>query len=131
LAASGRHLSDRFAPGFGDGPVYGVGGTRATYQWDSVALDDDGRLPIKVLWVAEPRYEGHALVRGLSVTGGAMRFDGTDPAEMRIEWGDAPSGEWREWPSMTRVSAPGCFAWQVDSEAGSDLIVFEVTGVLG
>ena len=96
-----------------------------------VALDADGQLPIKVLWVAEQRYEGRALVRGLVQAAGSVRFDGTEPDELRIDWTAPPPGEWHEWPSMTRVSQPGCYAWQVDTEAGSDLIVFEVTSVLG
>lgn len=124
--AIGRHLSDKFAPGFGRGPAFAVGGERAIFEVDP-ATAADGWLDVKVLWVGEPNYRGLVLVRGFSVHGEArVRFSGLQEDELQIDWTKTTSADWREWASITLVSQPGCYAWQVDTSAGSELIVFKV-----
>jgi len=125
--ATGRHLSDKFAPGFGDGPAYAVGGERASFVFDPGARDDRGWFPVKVLWVADARYAGCVLVRGFSVEDGTrIHFSGPFSDELRIDWRRATPEDWREWASYTWVPGPGCFSWQVDTADGSDVITFEV-----
>lgn len=35
---------------------------------------------------------------------------------------------WRDYPSHTRLQAPGCYAYQVDTRAGTTVIVFLAKG---
>lgn len=125
--ATGRHLSDKFAPGFGNGPAYAVGGDRASFVDDPTARDDRGRFPVKVLWVADGRFAGLVLVRGFAVEDGTrIQFSGPALDELRIDWRGSASEDWREWASATFVTGPGCYSWQVDTADGSDVITFEV-----
>lgn len=83
----------------------------------------------KVLWVSSPDYDGPALIRGYQIDGtNELRFErGADPpAELRLpeEGGSAPAG-WRNWPSHTRVRAPGCYAYQIDGLDFTEVIVFQ------
>jgi hypothetical protein len=80
------------------------------------------------LWIAGPGYPDRpALIRGGQIDGqNELRFeDGVDPAgELRFEGADLGQG-WRHQPSYTRVSGPGCYAYQVDGLGLSEVIVFE------
>ncbi len=84
---------------------------------------------MKILWVAEPTFTGNVLVRASATTGDRhTKFMGSPGAaddELRIDWAGPGSVGWREWASFTWVSAPGCYQWQVDTEVGSDVIVFK------
>ena len=88
----------------------------------------------KVLWVAAPKYDGPVLIRGGRVdAAGGLGFnaDGGGPplAELQLPPGSAPTntnrGGYREWPSYTRVTSPGCYAYQVDGTDFSYVVVFE------
>jgi hypothetical protein len=73
----------------------------------------------KVLWVGDPAFHGLALVRGHQLDGlNEVRFNaGADPPpELRLDSSapDNTTGGWNNWPSYTRVRAPGCYAYQVD-----------------
>lgn len=83
---------------------------------------------VKVLWVADPSYDGPVLVRG-------HQLDGPNP--LGFEIGKVPFVEmqlhplrgnlargWANWSSTTRVRAPGCYAYQVDGTDFSLVIVF-------
>ena len=128
--------------GIGPGPAYPVG----LYQPGSVlyvefplragplaGLEWSGQ---KVLWFVAPRYRGPVLIRG-------GRLDGPDL--VRFQWGVLPSAELRiqrgpsaaraigvrlvgqrMLPSLTRVRAPGCYAYQIDGSSFSRVIVFSV-----
>jgi hypothetical protein len=124
--ASARTLSDKFAPGAGGGPVYAVGsvdGVFAISHWK-----ENGLFGIKVLWVAPPSFVGRVLVRGSGSDGVRVRFNFSQELDSRIEWRRPSDGEWRESPSSVWVPGPGCYQWQVDFDAGTRLIVFEVVG---
>lgn len=126
---AGRQVSPYFGLASGDGPLYptlgadgvlGVGGR-----------EEGGWFYQKVLWFAGPDYAGRALVRGGRLDGaGEVRFGtGPDPAaELRLgRKGGTVAGApgWRHWPSYTRLRAPGCYAYQVDGEDFTAVIVFE------
>jgi len=115
----------------GAGPVYPVGGFPAltfTYPpqrdqtWYGSAWSGN-----KILWLGRPSYRGPILIRGRQLDGPhELRFGpGMRPRrELLLHVvGVAPSG-WRNWPSYTRLRAEGCYAWQVDGETFSTLIVF-------
>ena len=83
----------------------------------------------KRVWLLDTRYASRALVRGRQLDGpNEVRFVHGYPGftadkilnplrELRIEGSDAPS--------LTRVRAPGCYAYQVDGRTFSYLVVFE------
>jgi hypothetical protein len=122
----------RLAPGLGPGPVSPVGlGEHAVLRYRS--FDGSNWGGQKVLWVAAPDYDGPVLIRGGRLDGvGAAGFnvngDGQPLAELQLPPGSEPGGTnrggYREWPSYTRVRAPGCYAYQVDGTDFSYTIVF-------
>jgi hypothetical protein len=84
----------------------------------------------KRVWLLDNRYVGRALVRGHQFDGpNEVRFVYGRPAftpqnrlnpvpELRLE-------RYRDYPSLTRLRVPGCYAYQVDGRTFSYLIVFE------
>jgi hypothetical protein len=57
---------------------------------------------------------------------GTPSVEGQPFAELQLPPGQAPVGNsgWRNWPSYTKVPAPGCYAYQVDGEGFSYVVVF-------
>lgn len=131
--AAARQVSPDFGPALGDGPVYPVFGAGSVLRYGYG--DERGGFQgawggMKVLWVAPPDFAGPALVRGRQLDGpNEVRFGaGMEPAdELRLEPNPGvvggPSG-WTNWPSYTRVRAPGCYGYQVDTPERSYLVVF-------
>lgn len=97
---------------------------------------------MKVLWVIAPSYQGFVLIRGhqldgphaVGFNGGLDQAAGLDPGDLTAP--PRPSlrlvapvpGEtdhWVNWPSETRVQAPGCYAYQLDGSHLSAVIVFQ------
>ena len=73
---------------------------------------------------------GPALIRGHQLDGGGeVRFDeGADPSLEKVldPAGKAPSaGGWYDFPGATRVRQPGCYGFQIDTEAGTTFVVFK------
>ena len=69
-------------------------------------------------------------IRGRRIDGPQeLRFgDGARPgAELELDTSDpdAAEGGWPNFPSYTRLRAPGCYAYRVDGEGFSAVIVFE------
>jgi hypothetical protein len=129
-------LSPAFGPGLGDGPVYPVGFTRRgvlRFEYpppkNSLFAGSDwgGQ---KVLWVSDPKYDGPILIRGAQIDGtNRLRFGLVGPTvleELAFPRHSAEnwSGGWRNFPSYTRLRAPGCYVYQVDGAGFSDIIVF-------
>ncbi|HEY0755204.1 MAG TPA: hypothetical protein VGD98_14690 [Ktedonobacteraceae bacterium] len=124
----------------GNGPVYVISATehspaRLGYadaqHFGGVRTDkDQGWGGQKVLWFANPNYQGQVLVRGQQLDGShKMRFDGglgdlsfTPQLVLDTTLGGSP---WPSFPSFTRLEAPGCYAYQVDGKTFSYTIVFE------
>jgi hypothetical protein len=85
----------------------------------------------KILWVAPPSVNGAILIRGRRIDGpGELRFEGTENPVKELAL-TAPAGEtpsrWSNWPSYTRLRAPGCYAYQIDGKDFSTTIVFQAT----
>jgi hypothetical protein len=86
----------------------------------------------RVTWRSTPSYKGPVLIRGRQLGGsGVVGFgEGHVPYD-QLELLDAaqgmPRGPSREWPSFTRIQAPGCYAYQVDGTAFSYVIVFRAS----
>jgi hypothetical protein len=131
-------------PVVGDGPIYPAFlGPDGVF---SLGLDGSGNEPIRIgiqdwwgkktLWLSDDSYDGIALVRGgrIDQPGEVLFYPGSGPdyvAAMRLTehaWvsGGAPAG-WREWNSGVFYAEPGCYAFQVDGEDFTDIIVVEAT----
>lgn len=84
----------------------------------------------KVLWAVDPAVTGDVVVRGRQLDGPhEVQFD--DPAVPELVLSpdeDALPGGWRDYPSFTRLRAPGCYAYQVDTESDTIVIVFRAEG---
>ena len=87
----------------------------------------------KVLWFWRPTYRGPLLIRGRQLDGpNGVRFGHAHVPvrEMRARGEDTPSASgWYDWPSTTRLHAPGCYAWQVDGTTFSRVIIFRAVFV--
>ena len=125
----------------GDGHVLGQGPLSPVFapvlQHQPTAKDDGGWYYLKTLWIATRDYEGAALIRGAQLDGpNEIKFKrGSDTADsLRIPagetwaWGPGYGSpdEVREFPSLTGVKSPGCYAWQVDGVGFSYQVVFEL-----
>lgn len=119
---------------WGNGPVGPVGLVDGVL--DYVAPDrtgvwrDRGWGGMKVLWAVDPKVAAPVLVRGRQLDGtNEVRFE--DPARPELVLDpseDALPGGWRDYPSYTRLRAPGCYAYQVDTTEGTWTIVFRADG---
>ena len=130
-----QQVSAAFAPALGTGPVYPVGfSARAVLTFEYPPPKNSqfagsawgGR---KVLWVSDPGYEGPILIRGRQLDGpGFLGFGGDEVplTEMQLPPGYAENfaGGWRNFPSYTRLRAPGCYGYQVDGTTFSEVVVF-------
>ena len=110
---------------YGDGPIYALGpADGATWRYGD-------RGAIKVVWVAAPHYDGPALIRGRQMDGPSrLTFDEVGTPEMVFPAGGTARGPgaaagWKDRPSFTRVSSPGCYAYQVDGLDFTSILVFE------
>ena len=120
----------------GDGPVYAAFGSPAprvvyTHVGDTI-------------WISAPQYRGPVLVRGRRIDArGTVGFGSAlkPSSELRL-----PAGSWDEdtelaretWPRAvrngwrfalenTRVAPDGCYAFQIDGESFSDVVLFGST----
>ena len=128
-----------YGPAVGSGPIYALmgemqGGALRYSQSYSQAHYKDGWADSKVLWMAKPEVRGTILVRGQQIDGPIDRgnwigFGMGDVPEVVLLWEVASQNGWASLPSETRIRAPGCYAYQVDSQKGSEVIVFRVVGI--
>lgn len=132
-----HNLSAEFGsgPAIGTGPIYPLmgemqAGALQYSQSYSQAHYKDGWAYSKVLWMANPVVSGSVLVRGRQIDGtNAIGFGmGDDPA-FELNWEVQSTGGWASLASEIRIRAPGCYAYQVDSQKGSEVIVFQVVGI--
>jgi hypothetical protein len=120
----------------GDGPLYPIGPWKqGIYNYAGVAVSSDGWYYLKVLWAAQPDFQGQALIRGHQLDGpNELRFsEGTNsPAEPELHFvadgSTANSSGWNSTATYTRVRSPGCYAYQVDSANSSEVIIFQAVG---
>ena len=91
----------------------------------------------KTLWVSNDKYRGIALVRGgrIDREGAILFYPGGGPdyvSEMRLTeepWVRGPStpSGWREWNSGVFFPEPGCYAYQIDGEDFTSIVIVEAT----
>jgi hypothetical protein len=130
--SSERSISPEFGPALGDGPVYPVGVPHGLLQFIYPAEETQVWYPSdwggqKVLWVADPKYHGPILIRGGRIdTPGRLGFGERSEPDWAMSLGSSGGdGSWRQFPSYTRLKAPGCYAYQVDGDGFQTTIVFE------
>lgn len=139
----------------GSGPVYAVLGQSSSTGADerqrhgvlqyadahAYGKGTSGWGGVKVLWVIGASYTGSVLIRGHQLDGShEVRFNGgldqlfleyaNDLAAvpplpgLRLVRVSTDTG-WTDWPSETRLQAPGCYAYQVNGLTFSEVIVFQ------
>jgi hypothetical protein len=111
------------------GPVKPLGGTQVTLA-PFIASSWRGA---RVTWLASSSYQGPVLIRGrrLGATGAVGFGEGHlpyDELQLLTPGVATPRGTGREWPSFTRLKAPGCYAYQVDGTSFSEVVVFRAAG---
>jgi hypothetical protein len=81
----------------------------------------------RVTWTAPAGFTGPILIRGGEIGAPAAVGFG----EGRVPYDElqlyAAPGRPHQWQSFTRVRGPGCYAFQVDTAAGSNVIPFRVS----
>jgi hypothetical protein len=123
---------------FGTGPVYFALAWKATDDDDATfGLDrvpvQDGARRAKTPWVSVPSYSGPILIRGRALDASAreLRFSKSPrgPSDsLHLEAPQAPSaGLWSFWPTSMWVPGPGCYGLQIDTLAGTEIVVFRAT----
>ena len=121
-------------PAIGTGPVYSIGygpGPDAILSFRGTA-ETGGWYFEKILWLATPEASGPVLVRGHQLNGpNAVGFgDGAAPASDLLLTDASQVGVtgssfgWRTFVAYTRIRAAGCYAYQIDTAADSEVIVF-------
>ncbi len=144
--------------GLGTGPVYPILGEITNNTQQAQRLQTQGILQygptgsfgwggMKVLWIIHPSYRGFVLIRGhqidgphaLGFNGGLDHFVVPDqenevtapplPALRLVAPVPRSTDPWENWPSQTRLQAPGCYAYQVDGSSFSTVIVFQAVPV--
>ena len=140
--------------GLGTGPVYPILGEATSNPQQAQTLQTQAILQyrptgsygwggMKVLWVIDSAYHGFVLIRGRQIDGrhalgfnGGIDQPGTYTAEpppivalRLVAPGPGAAGQWANWPSQTRLQAPGCYAYQVDGGSFSAVIVFRAVPV--
>jgi len=124
----------------GDGPAYATPGTTtiespAIFRYLDAQhfhmgdLRNQGWGGQKVLWFVNPRYQGSVLVRGHQLDGPhSIRF-GLELDQQLVLDTQSGGTPWPNFPSFTRLQAPGCYAYQVDGNTFSYLIIFQAVQV--
>jgi hypothetical protein len=131
-ATKPRSVVDWSGSAIGAGPVYSVGyDASGNIRWGG-SLQDGGWYYVKILWFETPG-TGPILIRGQQLDGPNKVGFGSDPVptpELMLEASDQvgvanASPGWQSFVAYTRVRAPGCYAYQVDTGSGSETIVFQ------
>jgi hypothetical protein len=125
-------ISPDFGPALGKGPVYPVGIPHGLLQFIYPPVETQLWYPSdwggqKVLWVVDPEYHGPVLIRGGRIDApGRLGFGGLSKPFWEMRFGaSAADGAWRQFPSFTRLKAPGCYAYQIDGDGFQTVVVFE------
>ena len=138
---SPQQVAHNLAPQFGSGPAIGTGPIYPLmgemqegvlmYPSSNSQANMGGWAYSKVLWMAKPEVSGDVLIRGQQIDGpNTIGFGESGPPDPELPWQIASGGSgWASLPSTTQIRAPGCYAYQVDSSNGSEVIVFQVIGI--
>jgi hypothetical protein len=134
-------LSPEFGsgPAVGSGPIYALmgemtGGSLKYSQSHNQSHYKNGWAHSKVLWMAKPAVTGTVLIRGQQIDGPIdspqwIGFGDGDVPDFALHWEIASEAGWANLPSDVRIPGPGCYAYQVDAQGRSEVIVFQVVGV--
>jgi hypothetical protein len=122
-----------YGPAVGVGPIYALMGEMqgGTLPYRS---GSNGWPQSKVMWLAKPVVSGGVVIRGHQVDG---RIDGpnwigfgkAETPEFVLQWEIGSQGGWASLPSDIRIRAPGCYAFQADTQRGTEVITFQVVDV--
>lgn len=145
-ATRGQFVNHNIGIAVGQQPIYAIynGGSPADGVLRYGAATTFGNTPSawggqSVLWAIRPEGRGPVLVRGRQIDGPhALRFNGGVEQENYIgSWSAAPllselrllgsfdAVSWFYWGSFIRLSAPGCYAYQVDGLTFSYVFIFQ------
>jgi hypothetical protein len=129
----------------GNGPVRVLLADRGSLLHGQVDLGSQQQLgdahgsrwfAVQTLWFSTPGYNGPFVVRGQRLAGtGSMEVQ---PGSTGLAPGSGPlivpsgptintSDGYRTVPGSSWVTAPGCYAWQVDGKGFSDVIVVDIS----
>ena len=136
---------------FGNGPVYLAlswkpwDRAEAYFELDPRTLTPDG-YRLKTPWIMHPDYDGQALIRGAQIgsdspdeilfrestqaartTANMVLHSEVTGTRVSAEQRSAVDATWGFWPSSMILPKSGCYAIQIDTEHGSDTVVFEAT----
>jgi hypothetical protein len=129
-------------PLLGDGPIYPALGpdgivTLGFNDRAGTTIDGQDWWEAKVLWVSDDPDRGIGLIRGgrIDADGDVWFYPGNlgeYVSEMRLTveawvYGPRTPGGWREWNSWVYFAEPGCYAFQIDGEDFTDIVVVQVT----
>jgi hypothetical protein len=136
-----HNLSAEFGngPALGTGPIYALmgemqGGVLPYSLSYSQSHPSDPWQSSKVIWMAKPEASGRVLVRGRQIDGPIdgpnwILFGMGDAPEAALQWEIASQSGWASLPSEIRIRAPGCYAYQVDSQQATAMIVFKAVEI--
>jgi hypothetical protein len=130
--APGRAVDPALGEVVGEGPIYVALGVEATLEYAPAQnFGSQAWGGQKTIWAVPPGFVGLVLVRGRQVDG---------PNEVRFGRGDVPAADllfsapgeaqsdppnsWTYEVDYTRVQTPGCYAYQIDGETFSEVVVF-------
>ena len=136
---SPQQVAHNLSPEFGYGPAVGAGPIYPLMgeMQDGVlrySARNNGWAQSKVLWMAKPSVTGTVVIRGRQIDGPSdgrnwIGFGKAEDAAFVLPWEIGSQTGWASLPSEIRIRAPGCYAFQVDSQQGSENIAFQVVGV--
>jgi hypothetical protein len=124
------HPADTFSP-FGSGYAAGTGPVYALLGGPNNGVVGFGG-PVegwyggKVLWMLAPSVGSEVRVHGRQIDGqGALGFDNIVPPSPELRVAPSPTmAGWTGQPSTVRVQHSGCYAFEVDGQNVSEVIVF-------
>jgi hypothetical protein len=119
----------------GPGPVYAgsvnPGGPQKLIVLEARSRPVRGWRGFKTRWVIYPSYAGPVLIRGRALGSSTPVGFGSDPTPWsELQLWPRESKEAAEYPRdflglATRVPRPGCYAWQLDGDHFTEVIVFQ------
>jgi hypothetical protein len=118
-----------YGPAVGDGPIYALMGQMRSGVLEYSAVTT-GWAQSKVLWIAKPAVIGSVAIRGRQMDGpNWIGFGKDEYFDLVLQWEIGSQGGWGSLPSEIRIRAPGCYAFQVDSQQGSQVITVQVVEI--
>ncbi len=123
---------------FGSGPVYFAmtynnESAEATFSLDGVPYSENA-YRAKTPWTSDPDYSGPIRIRGGQLDGtneqrpSFSNQEETPADELLLTGYGGPSSTlWPLWRSLMWVPGPGCYGVQIDTEDGTDIVIFEAT----